>query len=295
MPSYGVPTRADPGAAIQTWLNQSARKVMHPSTLPQYGSYEAALADPTLQQLAGTNRGAQTNYLRDVYGLSGEYAVKNNGSIGYADPWLARNAWWLAPAAMVGGPLAFQALAAGGGAGAAAGVGAGTGAGAGAGTGAGIGAGLTTGAAYAAPTSAAAALGGASVATGGGMTLGSILGSQLLGQGVNAGAQLYGAHKAGQANDRASAYQAAADERTYQLELQRDAEARRQWEATQEMEKRRLDADEEERSYRRGLDEAKETRLAPYRQASQVALGQLLGLLQSNTSGWLSPSQVGRR
>jgi hypothetical protein len=280
MPDFGRPTAPSPGAAMQTGFyanpaNRGKSPASIIATMPTFGSWDDALKHESITGL-GTDT-ARTNYLRDAYGLSGEWKV-DNGRLTHSAPWAARWAPALAIGAMVGGPALFSAFG-GGGAGAA-----------------GAASSIGTGATYAAPTSAAAALGGASVAgaTGGGMTLGSLINSPLFGKGVEGAFGLYGSHKAGKSADRAAAYQAAADERMFALEVQRDAEARRQWEAQQAMEKQRLDAEEEERSYRRTLDEQREARRAPYRQASQQALGQLLGMLRGGNGGWLSPSQVGR-
>lgn len=121
---------------------------------------------------------------------------------------------------------------------------------------------------------------------------------RLIELGVGTGSTFMGNRSQGRANDRASRYQAEADQRAYELEVARDAEARRRWEAEQEQRAREVAAQEEERQYRRRLEEEREARQAPYRQASQQALtrlGDLIGLNGTQAPPqWLSPSNVGR-
>lgn len=133
--------------------------------------------------------------------------------------------------------------------------------------------------------------------------------AQVIGAGINAGASIYGANRQNAANNRA----AQASERGAESELaflrEQEAERRRQWEADQQFQAQKWAADEEERAFRRRIaesDEAdrvlvrqreqeRETRRAPYRAASEAALGRLGTLLsgQGHTQ-WRSPSNVGR-
>lgn len=241
------------------------------NTLPTFNSWEdAARGDFGSSNPAFANLGdeGRSNLLRDVYGLSSDYKVAN-GAIVRAKP-----AQWKVAAgtlgAMIGGPLLYSALAGGGAA-------------AGAGAAAASGAGASTAAAGAGAT--AAGLGtaaGTAAATGGGMTLGSVLGSPLLSAGVSGATQLYGAR---QAQKGLTAQM--------QFEREREAQAQRQWEAQQAFQQQQFAAQEEERAFQRqraefdqreverriALDQAREQRQAPYRAASQAALGRLGNLL----------------
>lgn len=126
---------------------------------------------------------------------------------------------------------------------------------------------------------AASAMGIGGAAAGGGMTLGNILG---IGQwAAPVAGNLIASRTASRSARDANATQRAADERQYALEMQRDAQARQQWEAEQQMAAKQWAAQEEERQYRRRIEDEREARRAPYRQMSQqamVSLGRLLGL-----------------
>lgn len=105
---------------------------------------------------------------------------------------------------------------------------------------------------------------------------------------VGAGTQLVSHSISSKANERAQLDQRRAADEAMRLERERDAEARRQWEAEQAQRKLEWDRMEQDRL-------ARETRLTPYRQASAAALGRLGDLLgPQGQSAWRSPSQVGR-
>lgn len=136
-----------------------------------------------------------------------------------------------------------------------------------------------------------------------------------VGAGAAAGGTIYGAHKQASASKRASTYQADADRMALEeARLQRE-EDRRRWEAEQQFQAQQWAASEEDRAFRRSIDERqlrlddeREARRAPYRAASQAALGRLgdiLGIPMSggNSGGgggfqapqaWLSPSRMGQ-
>ena len=108
---------------------------------------------------------------------------------------------------------------------------------------------------------------------------------------VSAGASVYGAKSAGKTARRAATTQRQSDDDAIALERERDAEAKRQWDATGPQNQREFAAAEEERSWRRNqeeyqrrLAEERETRLQPYRQASAAALGNLGKMLGINLS-----------
>lgn len=109
---------------------------------------------------------------------------------------------------------------------------------------------------------------------------------------VGGGAAAYGAHAAGKSAARASDVQAKADADTLAIERERDAEAKRQFDAQEAQKVKEFAASEEERAYARQqadydrqLQRDKEARLAPYRQASAAALGSLGKILGIDLSG----------
>ncbi len=109
---------------------------------------------------------------------------------------------------------------------------------------------------------------------------------------VGAGTTAYGAHAAGKSSRRASDVQAKADADTLAIERERDAEAKRQFDAQEAQKAKEFAASEEERAYARQqadydrqLQRDKEARLAPYRQASAAALGSLGKILGIDLSG----------
>lgn len=121
----------------------------------------------------------------------------------------------------------------------------------------------------------------------------------------------------GKSAKRAQQYQETADTRALEeARLQRE-EDRMRWQADQQFQAQQWGAQEEERLFRRGIDERnlrlddeRETRRAPYRQASLAAmsrLGDILGIPMQGGGGqqqggggfqapqaWLSPSNAGR-
>lgn len=117
--------------------------------------------------------------------------------------------------------------------------------------------------------------------------------------GTAAAGTIYGAHKAGSSAKRAQDIQSRADADTLAIERERDAEARRQWEADQAQRAKEFAAAEEERAfarqqaeiaatdraYQQQLLREKEARAVPYRQMSQQALGNLGSLLGIDLSG----------
>lgn len=112
----GNPMAPQPSAAIQTGYyanpaNRGKRPEEITATLPRFTSWDEALRHPSIASLGSDE--ARTNYLRDVYGLSGELKVEN-GQVVNRRGFLARNAWWLAPAAMVGASAAPAVLGGGG-------------------------------------------------------------------------------------------------------------------------------------------------------------------------------------
>jgi hypothetical protein len=118
-----------------------------------------------------------------------------------------------------------------------------------------------------------------------GLAIGGIAGA--IGTGV-------AAKTASNATKRASTTQQKANDDALQMERERDAEARRQWDADQAFKKAQWEAQEEERLYsRRRLDE-RDARAQPYRDASVAALGRLPDLLGGGQGVWRSPSQAGR-
>lgn len=103
---------------------------------------------------------------------------------------------------------------------------------------------------------------------------------------------IYGARKNQTANREALAAQQASTDQAMMFEREQMAEAKRQfdiqqsqlraqWERDQAMQAQQFAATEDERLYQRKLLEDRETRRAPYRQASADALGRLPGILAS--------------
>lgn len=101
----------------------------------------------------------------------------------------------------------------------------------------------------------------------------------LIAAAVGAGTTVYGAKSAGKSARRAQNIQSKSDDAAIQLERERDAEARRQWEAAQQFEAQKWNAQEEERIYNRRMQEEREARQAPYRAMSAAALGNLGSML----------------
>jgi hypothetical protein len=239
------------------------------NALPSYSSWDQALADP---RVAGMGSDAQrTAYLQDLYGLGGNYGVRN-GQIVSTDHSL-RNGL-LGGAAVLGGASLLGSLTA------PAGV---------------ASAGLSTGAAAPSMTTMAGALGGAAVpgATGAGMGaldfLGGLSGlsgrpstalslaNLLVPTGTNLIGNLLALRQNGQASAMTNQYQQQA------LELARQQQA------------------EDERRYRQAYDEDvrryADTRsdLLYRRNIADTARSGLMALLSpEGQMAWRSPSNVGR-
>jgi hypothetical protein len=129
----------------------------------------------------------------------------------------------------------------------------------------------------------------APVATGAGM---SIPWWSVASQGVNTLSSIYANRKNAQANQQAMSVQERANAEAMAFEREQMAEQRRQFDIQQAAAKEALAAQnkfeadkwaasEEERLYDRRLRDERETRRAPYRQASADALGRIPGLLAS--------------
>lgn len=111
MAEYGRPTAPNPSPAIATGLyadpaNRGVDLQTLSGRLPHFTSWDEAIRSPAL---AGMSDVEKTQYLYSTYGLSQEWKVEN-GQLVRSDPWLARNAWWLAPTALVGGSALGAAL-----------------------------------------------------------------------------------------------------------------------------------------------------------------------------------------
>jgi len=143
--------------------------------------------------------------------------------------------------------------------------------------------------------------------------------AQIIGTGINAGAQIYGSRRAGQASEAGARIAQQGTDAQLAYERERDAQAKLQWEADQKFQADKwkaeqenmahqraiLDAQEADRVRRASLDSERdafdlqtrrerEARLAPYRAASTAALGRLGDLMGGGGSQWRSPSNVGR-
>ncbi len=278
--SLAAPSRPSLSPALATGLyanpanaGKSLEDILKASPLPTFGSWEDALKQdwtktPYGDQLAG-NEGAQTNYLRSVYGLSPDYKVQN-GQIVNAKNFVERNIGWLGPAALIGGSALGAAFS---GAGAGAGVGAGVGASTGAGT-----------------TAAASATGAAAAAGAHGMTLGSLLTSPLFGQIPNLVGTVYGAKKQGQSNDLAAQLQRESLAQAQKLAEAQLAQQAAQFQAQQDLEGKKFASEQEQNAftrqqaefqrqqqeYEQQLIKDREARLAPFRQLQATTLAQLL-------------------
>ena len=118
------------------------------------------------------------------------------------------------------------------------------------------------------------------------VTGGASLAWPIVSTGIEVAGSLYGSHKAGQASDKALAFDRESFDAQMELERQRDAEKFRQWKADEEFRRREFDATEGQRLYDRSLSEydqqlrmAQEARRGPYRQARRQAMGRLGDLL----------------
>lgn len=127
---------------------------------------------------------------------------------------------------------------------------------------------------------------------GGGMTLGSLLGSRGFEAAMNAGTSLFGMRAqnranryAADANSRLMAEQIAMERERLRVQQEADAadraDAERRWAAEQAFAAKQFDAGEEERAYNRSLVEAREARRAafrPYSERAMRTLGSILGI-----------------
>ena len=115
-----------------------------------------------------------------------------------------------------------------------------------------------------------------------------ILASTMLGTaiagGAAAGATVYGSKKAEQSAKRASQASERGDMAAMEEARLEREEGKRQFDAMEAQKAREFAASEEERVYTRRLQEEKEARQAPYRQASAAALGNLGKMLGINLS-----------
>lgn len=122
--------------------------------------------------------------------------------------------------------------------------------------------------------------------------LGRILNSDGFGLGVNSLMSILGNRSQANAQNRASQAQLVALDRQLAADAQNRAEQSRQFDVSQadsraalaaqnELQKRQLEANEEERAYARRLTEDREARLAPYRAnaaRARMTLAQMLGV-----------------
>lgn len=138
---------------------------------------------------------------------------------------------------------------------------------------------------FGAPASTAAATTGATSA-GRFATMGRLFNSPGMELGVNSALNLFGMRSQNRANDQARQdallqYREglALERQRLEQEMQNAAldreDARALNAAVNELKRRELEADEEQRSFERGLVEARETRLAPYRETSAAAMNRL--------------------
>lgn len=157
--------------------------------------------------------------------------------------------------------------------------------------GAGAAAGAGAGASMSAPAAAGAATSAGRLAT-----LGKLFSSSGFDTAVNAGTTLYGMKKGHQAADTARADQIEYQKKALALEIARleaetrnadldRADAKALNDAINALKQQELDLQIEQRDYTRSQDAfergeytARQTRLAPYRQASETALNKLMGM-----------------
>lgn len=156
-----------------------------------------------------------------------------------------------------------------------------------------------------------AALGGilAGAGTGAGAAAATAGAWTALGAGAAAGTSIYGAKKQSGAAKNALNYQSQSDQQAMQMEQQRVAEEKRQFDvqqqnlADQQLYQRGQDAQAHQLSqnqfdFTKQQYTDREARLQPFRQASGQALGRLSDLIglngQQPQRQWLSPSNAGR-
>lgn len=249
MAGYGTPTAPNPSPAIMTgWYADPANRGVDLATLkartPSFGSWDQALADPSITGLPSDT--ARTNYLRDVYGLSGGYGVKD-GRIVVTDH-STRNGL-LGALAVIGGPFAAEAL---------------TGAGAGAATGATLATSSTPGGA----ALGIGATGAAAGATGASMSAIPGLADILLKYGVPTIGNLLGTKMQVNASSEAERLQADYNNRALAAAQEEQAYARKRA--------------EEQTTYDRGQYGSYLSRLQPYQETGTRALSRLESALQNS-------------
>lgn len=268
MANSGRPS--DPSGSFEQAIRSGAIRV--PANAGSFRSWDDALAgDEVMRSLP--NDAARTSYARGMYQLPHPYQIKN-GKVVDGRGFVARNIWWIGPAALAA-PGAAQAMS---GAPAAAAAAGGTSINA-AGiptTAAYLGAGVPYAPAAAAATTAATA-GGESVAKAGyfsriGEWLGSPKGqaiTDLAGQGVSAYLQNRGANRA---LDAQSQYN------TQALDYLKEQDARDFAEYLKERE-RDWKHQDEDRGRRIRFEDEREGRLAPFREGASAGYKNLASLL----------------
>ena len=107
-----------------------------------------------------------------------------------------------------------------------------------------------------------------------------------IGAGVDAATSIYGAHKAGSAEERALKSQEDATADAMELERDQMAEDKRRWDRDEAFRAEQWAASEEDRLFRLALDRyqqellvARDARAQPYREASRAAMGRLGDIL----------------
>lgn len=223
-PSAGTPSY-NPSPALGTAMDQGTLQSGNAGAT----DWETVIkTDPNLK---GLSPDQVTSYLHGAYGLSSDMKVDGMGKVVPAHSYLARNAWWLLPTALVGGSLV--GAYAGGGSGAAGGASA-----AGAG---GSGASATAAVSAAAPSATLGTLTGSAVpgafgvaaptataaGTGGGVgfwsSLGHVLGSKAGQQAIDTGGQIVANQIQAGAGGRAADLQAQAARDALAFEKERYA------------------------------------------------------------------------
>lgn len=223
----------------------------------------AGQSNPAFANLSDDGR---TNLLRSVYGLSSEYQVRN-GQLVNSRPWLARNAWWLAPAAMVGGS-ALGALG-----------------GAGGGAGAGAAGGVLPSSQIPAVAGSVFQAGVGAVPAGGAGVASSFWKSPwLISEIIGGGKDLLGAGIQARSNNRASDTAMQANAESLAFLKEQDA---RDFAEYQKERERLWRLQDEDRSLERSRFDAREGRLTPYRDFGAQGVKNLAGLLTVPTGGVL--------
>jgi len=128
-----------------------------------------------------------------------------------------------------------------------------------------------------------------------------LLAALLISGAASAGSSIYGAKKAGDANKRATDLQAKSDAEAMAFERQRYEDEKKYRDTLMAFERERYGSDREDTRFNqaqtlfnRGLVEAREQRLVPYREAGVDSLTRLSDLLGPGQMRWRSPSNMGR-